>query len=67
MNLEQQFQHISTLISEAKSRAYHAVNNELVMLYWNVGEYVSKQVAAKTWGDGTVRPPSSSRPCLERF
>jgi hypothetical protein len=55
MNLEQQFQHISTLISEAKSRAYHAVNNELVMLYWNVGEYVSKQVAVKVWGKSVVK------------
>ncbi len=55
MNLEQHFQHISTLISEAKSRAYHAVNNELVMLYWNVGEYVSKQVAAKVWGKSVVK------------
>jgi predicted nuclease of restriction endonuclease-like (RecB) superfamily len=55
MNLEQQFQHITTLISEAKSRAYHAVNNELVMLYWNVGEYVSKQVAAKVWGKSVVK------------
>lgn len=55
MNLEQQFQHISTLISEAKSRAYHAVNTELVTLYWNVGEYVSKQVAAKVWGKSVVK------------
>jgi predicted nuclease of restriction endonuclease-like (RecB) superfamily len=55
MNLEQQFQHISTLIKEAKSRAFHAVNNELVMLYWNVGEYVSKQVAAKAWGKSVVK------------
>lgn len=55
MNLEQQFQHISTLISEAKSRAFHAVNTELVTLYWNVGEYVSKQVAAKVWGKSVVK------------
>lgn len=55
MNLEQQFQHISTLISEAKNRAYHAVNTELVTLYWNVGEYVSQQVSTKVWGKSVVK------------
>lgn len=55
MNLEQQFKHISTLISEAKSRAYQAVNTELVTLYWNVGEYVSKQVATNVWGKSVVK------------
>ena len=47
MELEKQFSHITTLIKEAKQRAYQAVNNELVSLYWQVGEYVSQQVANK--------------------
>ena len=29
-------------------------NTELVTLYWNVGEYVSKQVAAKVWGNRQI-------------
>lgn len=55
MELEKQFSHITTLIKEAKQRAYQAVNNELVSLYWQVGEYVSHHVASKTWGKSVVQ------------
>ncbi|MEY4539509.1 MAG: hypothetical protein RLZZ306_1266 [Bacteroidota bacterium] len=55
MELEKQFSHITTLIKEAKQRAYQAVNNELVSLYWQVGEYVSQQVASKAWGKSVVQ------------
>lgn len=55
MELKQQFSEITTLITKAKAKAYHAVNKELVNLYWNVGEYVSKQVAAKAWGKSVVK------------
>jgi predicted nuclease of restriction endonuclease-like (RecB) superfamily len=55
MELEKQFSHITTLIKGAKQRAYQAVNNELVSLYWQVGEYVSQQVASKTWGKSVVQ------------
>lgn len=34
MELEKQFSYITTLIKEAKQRAYHAVNFELIKLYW---------------------------------
>jgi predicted nuclease of restriction endonuclease-like (RecB) superfamily len=55
MELKQQFSEITTLIVKAKVKAYQAVNKELVNLYWNVGEYVSKQVAAKAWGKSVVK------------
>ena len=55
MELEKQFSHITTLIKEAKQRAYQVVNNELVSLYWQVGEYVSQQVASKAWGKSVVQ------------
>lgn len=55
MELEKQFSHITTLIREAKQRAYQAVNTELVSLYWQVGEYVSQQVASKVWGKSVVQ------------
>jgi predicted nuclease of restriction endonuclease-like (RecB) superfamily len=55
MELEKQFSHISNLIKEAKQRAYQAVNNELVSLYWQVGEYVSQQITSKTWGKSVVQ------------
>ncbi|MFD2519483.1 PDDEXK nuclease domain-containing protein [Emticicia soli] len=51
----QQFNTISTLIKEAKQKAYHAVNKELVTLYWQVGEYISQQVEKKAWGKSVVK------------
>ena len=53
--MEEQFSHISALIKEAKQRAFRAVNHELVSLYWQVGEYVSQQVASKVWGKSVVK------------
>jgi predicted nuclease of restriction endonuclease-like (RecB) superfamily len=55
MELQIQFTEITSLIASAKSRAYQAVNRELVSLYWHVGEYVSKQVALKAWGISVVQ------------
>jgi predicted nuclease of restriction endonuclease-like (RecB) superfamily len=55
MELQHQFEHIAQLITQARNRAYKAVNQELVMLYWSIGEYVSKQVAEKAWGKSVVQ------------
>ena len=55
MELQKQFTEITYLIASAKSRAYQAVNKELVTLYWHVGEYVSKQVISKAWGKSVVK------------
>ena len=55
MELQTQFSYITKLIAEAKQRAYQAVNHELVMLYWNIGEYLHLQVSAKSWGKSVVK------------
>lgn len=55
MELQKQFTEITSLIASAKSRAYQAVNKELVTLYWHFGEYVSKQVISKAWGKSVVQ------------
>lgn len=48
------FDEVLSLIDAAKRRAYQAVNTELVTLYWQVGEYISKKIASAEWGDGVV-------------
>jgi predicted nuclease of restriction endonuclease-like (RecB) superfamily len=54
MQLQHQFLEITTLIANAKQKAYQAVNRELVTLYWQVGEYVSNKVKANEWGKAVV-------------
>jgi len=54
MNRENQFTEVVQLIKQARSNAYKAINVELINCYWQVGEYISKQIAQATWGDKTV-------------
>lgn len=59
MNIEkldiQDFEHILTLIQDARNRAYSKANSELVLLYFNVGKIVSEKVLAGNWGENTVQ------------
>ncbi len=53
--MQQQFLQITQLIAEAKQRAFLAVNQELVTLYWNIGQYLHQQVESKAWGKSVVK------------
>ena len=59
MNLDntykQDFEHILTLITEARNRVYSKANNELVLLYFNVGKVVSDRVNTGKWGENIVQ------------
>lgn len=49
-----EFDEVVALIESARARAYEAVNSELVSLYWQLGEYISKKIASAEWGDSVV-------------
>ncbi|MDR0969776.1 MAG: PDDEXK nuclease domain-containing protein [Lentimicrobiaceae bacterium] len=59
MNIEntykQDFEHILTLITEARNRVYSKANSELVLLYFNVGKVVSDRVNTGKWGENIVQ------------
>jgi predicted nuclease of restriction endonuclease-like (RecB) superfamily len=48
------FDAIVRLIDAARQRAYSAVNTTLIELYWQIGEHISRKIAAAEWGDGVV-------------
>ncbi len=48
------FREIVGLIQSARTRAFQAVNTELIGLYWRVGEYISRKLATAAWGEGVV-------------
>jgi len=48
------FNHIVSMIREARARAYAKVNEELINLYYNVGKFVSQKVESAEWGAGVV-------------
>ena len=39
----EQFETIVNIIESAKERAYRKVNEELILMYRDIGEYISKQ------------------------
>lgn len=49
------FPPILDFIRQSRSRALTAVNQELVGLYWRIGEYLSQKVSSEGWGKGTVK------------
>lgn len=48
------FDEVLALIDAAKRRAYQAVNSELVGLYWQIGEHISRKLDNAEWGQGVV-------------
>ncbi len=52
---ENQFGKIIDIIELAKERAYRKVNEELILMYWEIGEYISKQSVDAGYGDAFVQ------------
>jgi DUF1016 N-terminal domain len=48
------FEEVLRLIDAARTRALAAVNQELVGLYWQIGEYTSRKLESAAWGEGVV-------------
>jgi len=48
------FTEVVRLIGVSRERAMQAVNTALIELYWQIGEVISRRVAAAQWGEGTV-------------
>lgn len=53
--MKQHFTDILQLIKQSRSNAIKAVNTELINLYWNIGEYISKRVETAEWGQSVVK------------
>lgn len=53
-SLTASFAEVVDLIQQARQRAFHAVNTELIDLYWQVGEYISRKLETAAWGEGLV-------------
>lgn len=52
------FAAVYSMITEAQSKAWRQVNNTLIELYWNIGQYVSERVNTNGWGKGIVEEMS---------
>ena len=52
--MDNRFTDIIQLIKQSRTNAIKAVNAELINLYWNIGEYISKKIELSEWGDSVV-------------
>lgn len=52
--MDNRFADIIHLIKQSRTNAIRAVNAELINLYWNIGEYISKKTEQSEWGDSVV-------------
>ncbi len=51
----QDFQQVYGMILSHRKRAAAAVDNEMLLMIWEVGGYVSLKLKSSAWGDGVVR------------
>lgn len=65
------FDAVISIIKNAQGRALKAVNAELIRMYWDVGEYLSKLCSESSFGDKVVDEVASyiseSAPTLKGF
>ncbi len=54
MNIQKQFSEIIFLIKEARHKAFRAINQELIDLYWEIGKYITERTQIEGWGKSTV-------------
>ncbi|OFY92575.1 MAG: hypothetical protein A3K10_13305 [Bacteroidetes bacterium RIFCSPLOWO2_12_FULL_31_6] len=52
--MDKRFNDIIQLIKQSRTNAIRAVNAELINLYWNIGEYISKKLELSEWGESIV-------------
>jgi predicted nuclease of restriction endonuclease-like (RecB) superfamily len=52
--MDNRFTDIIQLIKQSRTNSIKAVNAELINLYWNIGEHISKKIEQSEWGDSVV-------------
>ncbi|WP_224994327.1 YhcG family protein [Cesiribacter sp. SM1] len=52
--LQSDFSGIVTEIRTAQQKALQQVNQELVLLYWRIGQRISERLQSAVWGEGVV-------------
>ena len=64
--MDNRFTDIIQLIKQSRTNAIRAVNAELINLYWNIGEYISKKIEQSEWGDSVVTELANFRQTYEQ-
>jgi hypothetical protein len=49
------FDDVISIIENARESAFRAVNRELINMYWDIGEYVSRRISDNGWGKSIIK------------
>ena len=49
------FDEIIHIIEQSRENALRKVNEELIMMYWRVGEYISRESEKTSYGDSYIQ------------
>ena len=63
--IQNSFYELVSIIEKAREKAFQAVNNELICMYWNIGKFISEKVKIENWGKSIVSDFSNH--VLSRF
>jgi predicted nuclease of restriction endonuclease-like (RecB) superfamily len=69
--LDLNFNEIIKMIEKRRENAYRKVNEEIVSLYWEIGEYLSNQVENSSYGESIIKKMANfikqNHPTLKGF
>lgn len=54
IDMSNDFINVINLIHSSRENALRKVNEELILLYWNVGKYISEQMENQNWGSSYI-------------
>ena len=52
--IDRSFDQVVSIIETSRDNAYRKVNEELILMYWNVGKFLSEQSKNASYGDGYI-------------
>ncbi len=55
LNYRDDFEAVCGIIATHRNRVVSGINNELLMMVWEVGGFISHKLKSSDWGDGVVR------------
>lgn len=51
---QSEFNEIMMMVKDSQNKIYNYANQELIILYWNIGKYVSKKQGENEWGSKII-------------
>ena len=58
--MERELNEILMIIQSHREKAYKKINEELVLMYFEIGKYLSTKIKAEKWGSKTIKSISNN-------